>query len=111
MEQSKIKEVFADAVFVKELLGLESAQSVQQALKEKGIKATIEEILQLRDVLAKTADGEMSLEEMDTAAGGLSEGLVQALTNNSTIVQSHVFSPGTPSGVVLSKELFQSARW
>jgi len=72
MDQNKVKEAFADEKFVKELFALDKPEDVQKALKGKGIEASIADIMGLRDMLLKTADGgEMSLEEMDTAAGGL----------------------------------------
>ena len=71
MDQNKIKEIFADETFVKNLMTLETAGDVQKALKAKGIEASIAEIEQLKKAVAQAGSGEeMSLEEMDTAAGG-----------------------------------------
>jgi len=103
MDQNKVKEAFADETFVKELLGLEKPEDVQKALKAKGIEASIADIMGLRDMLMKTANGgEMSLEEMDTAAGGLSESLLQALqgSNISVNYTAEYWLKGLPGATV-----------
>ena len=76
MDEKRLKEVFSDEAFVKELLGLEEPMQVQELLKEKGIEFTEDEIIVLRDeiirLFKKVEDGgELSLEQMDEAAGGV----------------------------------------
>ena len=75
IDQSHIKEVFSDEVFVKGLLELETPLEVQAALKEKGIEMTESEILALRDEIEKLAERvrngeELSLDQLDDVAGG-----------------------------------------
>ena len=75
MDENRIKEVFSDEAFVKSLLELETPEDVQKALKGKDIEVGVEEILQLRDALLKAAEmaqsgGELSVEDLDEAAGG-----------------------------------------
>ena len=88
MNMEKIKEVFSDEAFVKNLFELESAGEVQAALKEKGIEFSEEEIISIRDFLLKVEesditkeqlekwtvqleDGELSEEELEIVAGGV----------------------------------------
>ena len=65
MNIEKIKEIFADEAFVKGLFELESAAEVQAALKEKGVEMSEEEILAVRDLLAKMESGEISVEQAE----------------------------------------------
>ena len=65
MNIEKLKEAFADEAFVKGLFELETAAEVQAALKEKGVELTEEEILSVRDVLAKVESGEISAEQLE----------------------------------------------
>ena len=74
MNTEKIKEVFSDEAFVKSLFELESAAAVQAALKEKGVEMTEEEILGIRDLLAKMENGEITAEQLES--GELSEELL-----------------------------------
>ncbi len=81
MDESRVKEVFSDEEFVKGLMALEEPAEVQAALKEKGIEMTEDEVVQLRDVIVKLAEqagenGELSLEQIDEAAGGIALGTV-----------------------------------
>ena len=65
MNMEKIKKIFADEVFVKGLFELETAAEVQAALKEKGVEMSEEEILAVRDLLAKMESGEISVEQAE----------------------------------------------
>ena len=88
MNMEKIKEVFSDEAFVKNIFELESAGEVQAALKEKGIEFSEEEIISIRDFLLKVEesditkeqlekwtvqleDGELTEEELENVAGGI----------------------------------------
>ena len=75
MNEKHIKEVFSNEAFVKELLTLETPAQVQVALKEKDIDMTENEIIGIRDELAKLVEKaqsgeELSLEQLDDVAGG-----------------------------------------
>ena len=70
MNIEKMKAVFADEVFVKNLFELETAAEVQAALKEKGVELTEEEILGIRDLLGKVENGELSEELLEQVSGG-----------------------------------------
>ena len=74
MNMDKLKEVFADEVFVEGLLQLESAAEVQEALKEKDIEMTEDDIISLRDIMVKVESGEVSEEQLESWAAQAEEG-------------------------------------
>lgn len=69
MDEQKIKEVFSDEAFVTSLLEMEEAPEVKNALADKGIELTLEEIEALRLQLGK-ADGELGEEDLENVSGG-----------------------------------------
>ena len=76
MNETRMNEVAADEVFVKELLQLETPLEVQEALKGKRIDMTESEIIELRDEIVRLAEKvqngeELSLDQLDEAAGGV----------------------------------------
>ena len=83
MNTEKMKAVFADEAFVKSLFELDSAAEVQAALQEKGVELTEEEILGIRDLLVKLADGEISAEQMEN--GELPEELLEQVSGGSLL--------------------------
>lgn len=60
-----ITEAFSDEGFVKSLFALETAAEVQEALKEKGVELTEQEIITIRELLIKVESGEISAEQME----------------------------------------------
>lgn len=74
MNMDNLKEVFADEAFVEGLLQLESAVEVQEALKEKDIEMTEDDIISLRDIMVKVESGEVSEEQMESWAAQAEEG-------------------------------------
>ena len=74
MNMDKLKEVFADEAFVGGLLQLESAAEVQEALKEKDIEMTEDDIISLRDIMVKVESGEVSEEQLESWAAQAEEG-------------------------------------
>ena len=74
MNMDKLKEVFADEAFVEGLLQLESAAEVQDALKEKDIEMTEDDIISLRDIMVKVESGEVSEEQLESWAAQAEEG-------------------------------------
>ena len=83
MNTEKMKAVFADEAFVKSLFELDSAAEVQAALQEKGVELTEEEILGIRDLLGKLANGEISAEQMEN--GELPEELLEQVSGGSLL--------------------------
>ncbi len=70
MNEAKIKEVFSDEQFVKELLEFETPESVQSALIDKDIDVTLEDIVKTRELLARYNSGELSEEDLESVTGG-----------------------------------------
>lgn len=70
--QEHINQVFQDADFVNELFALATPQEVQAALAEKQVALTVEEIIQVRDLLVKYAETgyELSDSELAEIQGG-----------------------------------------
>lgn len=60
-----MKEVFSDEGFVNSLLETEDAQQVQEKLKEKGLDFTIEQINEIRDLIARYSQNELTQQEQD----------------------------------------------
>ena len=84
MNTEKMKAVFADEAFVKSLFELETAAEVQAALQEKGVELSEEEILGIRDLLIKLAEGEISAEQMEN--GELPEELLEQVSGGSLLI-------------------------
>ena len=63
MNAEKIKKVFSDEEFVTSLFELETPEEVQEALEEKEINLSTEEICQMRDFIIHYQDGELTEEE------------------------------------------------
>ena len=90
MNVEKIKKVLSDEEFVTSLFELETPEEVQEALEEKEITLSTEEIIQVRDFIihyqngelteeeqkvlelaGKYGEGELSEEELENVSGGL----------------------------------------
>ena len=90
MNLEKMKAVFADEAFMKQLFELETAAQVQAALKERGVELTEEEILGIRDFIIKVERGEISAEQLEKWAaqeenGELSEEALEQVAGGSII--------------------------
>ncbi len=81
MNETLIKEVFSDKAFVETLLGMETAEEVQAALKEKKLELSIEDIEKIQKSLTAQENSELSEEEMESVAGGfaITAGVVSAI--------------------------------
>ena len=88
MNIEKMKEVFSDEAFVKNLFELETVAEVQAALKEKGVELTEEEILGIRDLLAKMESGEISPEQLES--GELSDEVLEQVAGGEIIIMAAV---------------------
>lgn len=60
-----MKKVLGDEEFVNSLLEMEDAQQVQEKLKEKGLDFTIEQINEIRDLIARYSQNELTQQEQD----------------------------------------------
>ena len=74
MSKEKIREIFEDEAFVKEIFNLESVAEVQMALKEKGLELTEDELMSIRDIITKIEEGEFSQEQLKSWAAQVEEG-------------------------------------
>ena len=100
MDEMRIKEVFADEAFVKQLLEQEEPEAVQALLMERDIDITIDQIVQIRDLVEKHLKGEINInelseEDLENISGGFilsAGGVLVALTV--TIVGSTVAGLG-----------------
>ena len=73
MNEERIKEVFSDEAFVKELFSKETPEEVQAMLEDKDIELSIDEIVKLKELLEKKVenpDAELSDEDLEDVAGG-----------------------------------------
>ena len=83
MNEERIKEVFSDEAFVKELFSKETPEEAQALLAEKDIDVSIEELVKLKDlIIAKLQaaesgeSAELTEEELEDVAGGVIPTLV-----------------------------------
>jgi len=73
MNEKRIKEVFSDEAFVKELVSKETPEEVQALLEDKDIEMSVSEIVKLRELLEKKAEdpnAELSDEDLEDVSGG-----------------------------------------
>ena len=77
MNEERIKEIFSDEEFVKELFSKETPQEAQDLLAEKDIDLTVDEVVKIRNLLVKKAQAaqngesaELTEEELGDVAGG-----------------------------------------
>jgi len=70
MDQARLKEVLSNEEFVKELLVMKSAEQVQDALEDKGVTVTTDEIHQMGDLIRKVKSGEISQDTVNAIANG-----------------------------------------
>ena len=73
MNEERIKEVFSDEAFVKELFSKETPEEVQAMLEDKDIELSIDEIVKLKELFEKKVenpDAELSDEDLEDVAGG-----------------------------------------
>ena len=64
MNMEKMKEVFSEEAFVKALFEMESVAEMQEALREKSVLMSDEEITALHTFFAKVKSGEISREQL-----------------------------------------------
>ena len=88
MNLEKVKAVFADEAFMKQLFELETAAQVQAALQEKGVELSENEILGVRELFLKVEGGEISAEQLEkwveqAESGELSEELLEQVSGGS----------------------------
>ena len=78
MNEERIKEIFADEEFVKELFSKETPEEAQALLAEKEIDMSIDELVKLKDLVAAKLQAaengestEITEEDLADVAGGV----------------------------------------
>ena len=77
MNEERIKEIFADEEFVKELFSKETPEEAQALLAEKDIDVSIEELVKLKDIIVaklqaaeNSESAELTEADLEDVAGG-----------------------------------------
>ena len=77
MNEERIKEVFSDEEFVKELFSKETPEEAKALLKEKDIDFSVEDLIKLREILVaklQKSEGseevELGEDELEDVSGG-----------------------------------------
>lgn len=77
MNEERIKEVFSDEEFVKELFSRETPEEAKALLKEKDIDVSVEDLIKLREILVaklQKSEGseevELGEDELEDVSGG-----------------------------------------
>ncbi len=75
MNQEKIKELFADEAFVKELFSKETPEEVQKIFAEHDVDVSVEELMKAREIILKKMEQgvenlELTEEELEEVSGG-----------------------------------------
>ena len=77
MNEERIKEVFADEEFVKELLSRETPEEAKALLEEKDIDFSVEDLIKLREILVAKMEAaengeeaELGDEDLEDVSGG-----------------------------------------
>ena len=100
MNEERIKEIFNDEEFVKELLSLDAAEEIQALLKTKGIELDLDQIEKAKAFIAKKlalveAGDELSDDDLDEVSGGFAIttlGVVSALISAAGVAASMVIT-------------------
>lgn len=71
MNEERIKEIFANEDFVKDLFESKSYEEAQAKLADKDIDMSIDELKQTFNLIQKKVDGELSDQDLEDVAGGL----------------------------------------
>ncbi len=77
MNEERIKEVFSDEEFVKELFSKETPEEAKALLEEKDIDFSVEDLIKLREIIiakmeqqASSEEGELGEDELKDVSGG-----------------------------------------
>ena len=84
MDTQKLNEVLADEAFVKELLLMQKPEQVQEALEDRGVELSLDEIEKMGAFIRKVQTGEISKEQVQKMADGeLSEDELEQVSGGS----------------------------
>lgn len=100
MDTQKLNEVLADEAFVKELLLMQKPEQVQEALEDRGVELSLDEIEKMGAFIRKVQTGEISKEQVQRMADGeLSEDELEQVSGGSGAVFGAL---GGMGGVVIA---------
>ncbi len=109
MNEERIKEIFVDEEFVKELFSKETPEEVQDLLAEKDIDLTVAEIVKLGEIFAKklqqTENGEPA-ELTEEELAGVAGGVLPVLATVAIVMGAAYIAIG---GVAIAKKV--TGRW
>ena len=78
MTEERIKEVFSDEEFVKELFSKETPEEAKALLEEKDIEFSVEEVVKLREIIvakmeaaSNGEEAELGEEDLEDVSGGI----------------------------------------
>ena len=74
MSIERMDEIFKDDKYVETLLAMETPEEMQNALAEKGVEVSLEEVVQAKNLVSQYQAGELTEEELEKVAGGISGG-------------------------------------
>ena len=91
MNIETIRDVFSEEAFVKALFEMESVAEMQQALNNKGVQLSEEEVTGIRDFFAKVKSGEISREQLEEWSklaenGELSEEMLEQVAGGGVLL-------------------------
>ena len=69
-DEKKLEELLKDGDFAKKVLLDETPENARELIKEKGVDVSIEEIGQIRDLIDKVKNGEISEEQFKKMQDG-----------------------------------------
>ena len=106
MNEERIREIFSDEAFVKELLSLDAAADIQALLKTKGIELDLDQIEKAKALVAKKlalveAGEELGDDDLGEVSGGF------AITTLG-VVSAIISVVGIAANVVITKT---DGRW
>ncbi|MBQ9359824.1 MAG: hypothetical protein IJT96_02170 [Lachnospiraceae bacterium] len=91
-EMKKLGELLKDQEYAKKLFDLETAEEVKAELDSKGISLSIDEVNELARLMNEASDkvksnnDELTEEELESAAGGLTPIIAYTLSTTATII-------------------------
>lgn len=117
MNEERIREVFSDELFVKQLLEQEEPEQVQALLAEKDIDITVENIENVKTRIEQYINGELDLdqlsdEDLEDVSGGcgcISIGLIVGIIG-AVVAGTAAVGGGIAGGAVLTNKLTRR-RW
>lgn len=78
MNEERIKEVFSDEEFVKELFSKETPEEAKALLEEKDVEFTVEEVIKLKEIIVAKLEAaengeeaELGDEDLEEVSGGV----------------------------------------